>query len=130
MTSDQINISAANRKETLETFSGDPDFMTSLAKGLIVLEALSSLSVLPTIANLSRVTGLSRAAVRRCLYTLSKLGYTRSTKDRQHERWSIVVAIRTSIGLRNALTQATDSLLGATPKEGRPGFLDNDVRRR
>jgi IclR family pca regulon transcriptional regulator len=72
--SDQMNAPSTNRTAALELFSGDPEFMASLAKGMIVLEALSSLSGLPTIANLSHATGLSRAAVRRCLYTLSKLG--------------------------------------------------------
>jgi IclR family pca regulon transcriptional regulator len=113
MVSDQIKTPAVNRTSALETFSGDPDFMVSLAKGLIVLEAISSLSGLPTIANLSDTTGLSRAAVRRCIYTLSKLGYARSTKDRQPELWSMTTSIRTSNGLRKALTHGADSLFGA-----------------
>jgi IclR family pca regulon transcriptional regulator len=117
MVSDQINIPASNRKTTLETFSGDPDFMASLAKGLIVLEALSSLPGLPTIANLSDTTGLSRAAVRRCIYTLSKLGYARSAKDRRHELWSMMTATRTSNGLRKALTRAGDPLLAALQRK-------------
>jgi IclR family pca regulon transcriptional regulator len=96
MVSDPMNTPATNRTAALELFAGDPDFMTSLAKGLIVLEALGSLSGVPTIANLSHATGLSRAAVRRCLYTLSKLGYARSAKDRQHERWSRMNVITTS----------------------------------
>jgi IclR family transcriptional regulator, pca regulon regulatory protein len=112
MVSDRMNTLATNRPAALELFAGDPDFMASLAKGLIVLEALSSLSGLPTIANLSHATGLSRASVRRCLYTLSKLGYARSTKDRQHELWSRMIAFRTSNGLRKALTGAADSVLG------------------
>jgi IclR family pca regulon transcriptional regulator len=113
MVLDQLNTPATTRTATLETFSGDPDFMASLAKGLIVLEELSSLSGLPSIANLCHATGLSRSAVRRCLYTLSKLGYAQSTNDRQHERWSVVTGIRSSNGLRKALTHAADALLGA-----------------
>jgi IclR family transcriptional regulator, pca regulon regulatory protein len=113
MMSDRINTAGTNRTAALELFSGDPEFVASLAKGLIVLETLGSLSGLPTIANLSHATGLSRAAVRRCLYTLSKLGYARSTKDRQHELWSRTTAIRTSNALRKALTCAADSLFGA-----------------
>lgn len=109
--SDRMNTLATNRTVALELFAGDPDFMASLAKGLIVLEALSSLSDLPTVANLSQATGLSRASLRRCLYTLSKLGYARATKDRQHELWSRMIAIKTSNGLRKALTGAADSVL-------------------
>lgn len=54
---------------------GDPQFMTSLARGLLVIRAFSGLRRKRTIADISRITGLSRAAVRRCLYTLCELGY-------------------------------------------------------
>jgi biotin operon repressor len=49
--------------------------MRWISKGLVVLEAIGSTMDCPTIAKLSAVTGLSRAAVGRCLYTLSQLGY-------------------------------------------------------
>jgi IclR family transcriptional regulator, pca regulon regulatory protein len=49
--------------------------MTSLARGLLVIRAFSGLRRRRTIADISRITGLSRAAVRRCLYTLRELGY-------------------------------------------------------
>jgi hypothetical protein len=64
-----------NNAMDFKRFSGDPEFMLSLAKGLVVLEAIGSTMDCPTIAKLSAATGLSRAAVRRCLYTLSQLGY-------------------------------------------------------
>jgi IclR family pca regulon transcriptional regulator len=54
---------------------GDPDFMTSLARGLHVIRAFSGVDRRLTIADVSRATGLTRAAVRRCLYTLRELGY-------------------------------------------------------
>jgi IclR family pca regulon transcriptional regulator len=56
---------------------GDPQFMTSLARGLLVIRAFAGLRRERTIAQVSRLTGLSRAAVRRCLYTLCELGYAR-----------------------------------------------------
>jgi len=49
--------------------------MTSLARGLLVIRAFSGLRRERTIADISRITGLSRAAVRRCLYTFCELGY-------------------------------------------------------
>ncbi len=49
--------------------------MTSLARGLAVIAAFTDRRRRPTIADLSRKTGIPRAAVRRCLYTLEKLGY-------------------------------------------------------
>ena len=54
---------------------GDPDFMTSLARGLHVIRAFSGVDRRLTIADVSRATGLTRAVVRRCLYTLRELGY-------------------------------------------------------
>lgn len=53
----------------------DPNFMTSLARGLAVIRAFSDQRRSLTIAQLSHRTGISRAAVRRCLYTLKELGY-------------------------------------------------------
>ncbi len=49
--------------------------MTSLARGLIVIQAFTQQNPQMTISQLSVRTGLSRAAVRRCLYTLTKLGF-------------------------------------------------------
>ncbi|HXW91649.1 MAG TPA: IclR family transcriptional regulator C-terminal domain-containing protein [Terriglobales bacterium] len=53
----------------------DPNFMTSLARGLAVIQAFSDRKRHVTISQLSGKTGLSRAAVRRCLYTLRQLGF-------------------------------------------------------
>ena len=58
-----------------EEASGDPNFMSSLARGLRVIRAFSEYRRNLTISQVSQLTGLSRAAVRRCLYTLAKLGY-------------------------------------------------------
>jgi len=55
--------------------AGDPDFMASLARGLQVIRAFSEFRRNLTIAQISQSTGLSRASVRRCLYTLRVLGY-------------------------------------------------------
>ncbi len=63
---------------------GDPDFMTSLARGLAVLRCFADERRPMTIAQASRLTGLSRPAVQRCLHTLVRLGY--ATKDQQHYR--------------------------------------------
>lgn len=54
---------------------GDPNFMASLAKGLQVIQAFTGMDCRLTIAEISRATGITRAAVRRCLYTLRELRY-------------------------------------------------------
>ncbi len=56
----------------------DPSFMTSLARGLAVVKAFSDQRRAMTIAQISHRTGIPRAAVRRCLYTLKQLGYADS----------------------------------------------------
>src|SRR5262249_39344050 len=62
--------------------SGDPNFMTSLARGLAVIRGFSQQRRRMSIAQLSLRTGIPRAAVRRCLYTLGKLGYVSSEDGR------------------------------------------------
>lgn len=57
---------------------GDPNFMTSLARGLAVIRGFAGSRHGLTISQLSQKTGISRASVRRCLYTLERLGYVGS----------------------------------------------------
>jgi IclR family pca regulon transcriptional regulator len=59
----------------IDGLTGDPNFMTSLARGLAVIRAFTQQRRHLTIAQLSQRTAIPRAAVRRCLYTLAKLGY-------------------------------------------------------
>ncbi len=66
----------------IDVFTGDPNFMTSLARGLAVIQAFSQRRHHLTISQVSTNTGLSRAAVRRCLYTLTKLGFAGSDDNR------------------------------------------------
>jgi IclR family pca regulon transcriptional regulator len=66
----------------LDQFSGDPNFMTSLARGLLVIQAFSESKLQLSISQLSKKTGLSRASVRRCLHTLRKLGFAGTDDSR------------------------------------------------
>jgi IclR family pca regulon transcriptional regulator len=66
----------------IDDLTGDPNFMTSLARGLAVIRAFTQQRRHLTIAQLSHRTGIPRAAVRRCLYTLAKLGYVVSDEAR------------------------------------------------
>src|SRR5258707_577986 len=62
----------------IDALSGDPNFMTSLARGLSVIQCFSHATSFLTVSQISQATGFSRASVRRCLYTLSKLGLANS----------------------------------------------------
>jgi IclR family pca regulon transcriptional regulator len=53
----------------------DPDYMLSLARGLQVIRAFGRDRPVLSIAEVARLTSISRAAARRCLHTLSVLGY-------------------------------------------------------
>lgn len=55
--------------------AGDPDFMLSLARGLAVIRAFGQGKTPLGMADVARLTGISRAAARRCLHTLAVLGY-------------------------------------------------------
>ena len=62
-----------------KAFEGNPDFVLSLARGLRVIEAFQDRPNGVTVGEASTITGLSRASVRRLLFTLEALGYaTRS----------------------------------------------------
>jgi IclR family transcriptional regulator, pca regulon regulatory protein len=53
----------------------DRDFVSSLARGLAVIQAFTNQQHQLTIAKISQKTGIARAAVRRYLHTLASLGY-------------------------------------------------------
>ncbi|UCJ15175.1 helix-turn-helix domain-containing protein [Pseudomonas sp. MM211] len=65
----------ASPAKRIEALTGDPNFMTSLARGLAVIHAFQERKRHLTIAQISHRTEIPRAAVRRCLHTLMKLGY-------------------------------------------------------
>jgi IclR family transcriptional regulator, pca regulon regulatory protein len=67
----------------LSVHEGNPDFVLSLARGLRVIEALERQPGGLSIAEISRHTALSRAAVRRLLITLGLLGYI-DMKERKY----------------------------------------------
>ncbi|MFA9441420.1 IclR family transcriptional regulator C-terminal domain-containing protein [Uliginosibacterium sp. sgz301328] len=71
-----------SRAAALNAFAGDPNFMMSLARGLLVISAFGQQKRGLSVAQLALRTGLSRAAVRRCVYTLQQLGFASSDDER------------------------------------------------
>ena len=61
--------------ETIDRLGEDRDFVTALARGLAVMLALSGKRRRMSIAQVSHLTGIPRAATRRSLHTLAKLGF-------------------------------------------------------
>jgi len=87
-------------------FAADRNFVTALARGLAVIQAFTNQGRQMSISQISYRTGITRAAVRRYLHTLTALGYARC-----HD------------GTRFSLTPKTVSLgnayLSGTPLSGK-----------
>jgi IclR family pca regulon transcriptional regulator len=71
-------LASATRLAPAPAGAGDPDFMESLARGLAVIRAFRDGRTRLSGAEVAGITGLSRAAARRCLHTLCVLGYARA----------------------------------------------------
>lgn len=97
--------------KALDIYIGDPNFMTSLARGLAVLEAFTQEAPQMTISQLSVKTGLSRAAVRRCLYTLSKLGYVGSEDGQRYSLRPKMLSLSHTYTVSNTLSSAAQPIL-------------------
>jgi IclR family pca regulon transcriptional regulator len=96
----------------IAALAGDPNFMTSLARGLAVIRGFSEGERGLSIAQLSQKTGIPRAAVRRCLYTLTRLGYAAADHGRGY-------SLRPKLlGLGHAYLSSTPLVVAAQP------FLD------
>jgi IclR family transcriptional regulator, pca regulon regulatory protein len=89
----------------------DPNYMTSLARGLEVMRGFSREKRM-SIAQLSQKTGIPRASVRRCLYTLAQLGYVGTDDGRSY------VLRPKVLGLGHAYLSSTPLVIAAQP------FLD------
>lgn len=59
----------------IEDQGGDRDFVASLEKGLLVIEAFDANRQRLTLSDVAKLTGITRAAARRYLRTLTKLNY-------------------------------------------------------
>lgn len=93
----------------IDGFSGDPNFMTSLARGLAVIQTFSTRR--ETISHVSNKTGFSRAAVRRCLYTLVQLGFAGSDDGRHFFLRPRVLALGHSYISSMPLSEAAQPVL-------------------
>jgi IclR family pca regulon transcriptional regulator len=61
----------------VKTFEHSPDYVQSLARGLMVLRSFDAEQANPSLAEVAARTSLSRAAARRLVLTLQHLGYLR-----------------------------------------------------
>ena len=76
-----------------DQYKGDPNFMASLARGLEVLQAFKPQYSQMSVSEISQQTGIPRAAVRRCLYTLRALGFVHCPDGRHYRLLPRVLTI-------------------------------------
>ena len=76
-----------------DQYKGDPNFMASLARGLEVLQAFQPQYSQMSVSEISQITGIPRAAVRRCLYTLRALGFVHCPDGRHYRLLPRVLTI-------------------------------------
>src|ERR1035441_10077343 len=104
-------LANATPSSTLDEFAGDPNFMTSLARGLLVIQSFTPQTPQMTISQLSVKTGLSRAAVRRCLYTLSKLGFAGIEEGSRYALRPRMLTLSNTYSASNSLSTAAQPIL-------------------
>jgi IclR family transcriptional regulator, pca regulon regulatory protein len=106
-----VPVPKATPASALDVYTGDPNFMTSLARGLIVIQAFTQQSPQMTISQLSIKTGLSRAAVRRCLYTLAKLGFAGAEDGSRYSLRPRMLTLSHTYTTSNTLSTAAQPIL-------------------
>jgi IclR family pca regulon transcriptional regulator len=105
------NASPVTPAQEIQAFTGDPNFMASLARGLAVIRAFTQQRRHLTIAQLSQRTAIPRAAVRRCLYTLSALGYVATEDGRSYALRPRILALGHAFLSSTPLVYAVQPLL-------------------
>ncbi|MGO4515201.1 IclR family transcriptional regulator C-terminal domain-containing protein [Terriglobus sp. 2YAB30_2] len=115
---------------SLDQFAGDPNFMTSLARGLVVIQAFTQQTPQMTISQLSAKTGLSRAAVRRCLYTLTKLGFAGAEDGQRYSLRPRLLTLSHTYTSSSSLSSSAQPILERMTQQFRESFsvatLDGD----
>ena len=125
-----MNISTPHLPPLPETADiAERDLLGGLEKGLRVIEAFDQDRPRLTISEVALRTGLSRAAVRRCLLTLVHLGYAR--QDERHFSLSPKVmrlgqSYMHSAKLPRAIQPQLQRIAMAMQEAGSVGVLDGD----
>jgi len=113
--STRTELASETPASRLDAETADPRFMLSLARGLLVLHSFEHAYSL-NLSSAGRLTGLSRATVRRCFYTLQRLGYVS-----EGEGGFVVTPKLLSLGA--LFRQSTD--LAATARQVLKGLMES-----
>lgn len=102
---------------------GGREKIEGLARGLSVIRAFSAVGPSCTLTEISRVTGLSPAAVRRCLHTLEDLGYAGRSGRRFYLRPRVLDLGAAYLDSVNSETLGTDYLQDVVDASGHSSSL-------
>jgi IclR family pca regulon transcriptional regulator len=124
------NTAAVTPVVEIQGYAGDPNFMASLARGLAVIRAFSQQRRPLTIAQLGQRTGIPRAAVRRCLYTLARLGYVGTEDGRAYALRPRILtlghAYLSSTPIVNAVQPLLDQITSVVHESSSMAVLEGD----
>jgi len=126
----EIQASAEPEAGAAAVAESDPDFMTSLARGLSVIQAFSAQRRVLTTSQISQRTGIPRAAVRRCLHTLGKLGFVSAEDGRNFSLRPRILALGhaylASTPLANAAQPVLRHMSNTLNESSSVAILDGD----
>jgi IclR family transcriptional regulator, pca regulon regulatory protein len=98
--------------------TNDGDFVLSLFRGLSVLRAFSDGRTLLSVADAARMAGLSSSSARRCLHTLTLLGYTRHVpRHRAYELSPLIVDLRSSFLSADVMARTAGPMLQGVARQ-------------
>ncbi|QPM91509.1 IclR family transcriptional regulator [Pseudooceanicola algae] len=99
-----MNDTPRGTTATSGPITGQPRVDSTLSKGLLILEVLTSTDRPKGVTELSRDLGLTKSNVFRLLQTLCVLGYVRHTADKQYEAtlktWQVGRSVVENLNLR------------------------------
>lgn len=108
---------------------GGRDFVRSFERGLAVIRAFGPDNPEPTLSDVARLTGLTRAAARRFLLTLVELGYVRSDGRRFQLGPRVLelgYAYLSTLGLNEVAAPHMEQLVACTRESSSVAVLDGD----
>ncbi|SPJ24333.1 IclR family transcriptional regulator domain-containing protein [Palleronia abyssalis] len=112
-----------------QTAERPAEFVEALAKGLAIIEAFDSVHPEMTLSEIARRVGLSPAAARRSLITLSHLGYVGQTAKRFHltpKVMSLGSGVYFSAGIDEILQPAVRGIVETFGDASSVGVLSGD----
>ncbi len=120
----------ADRDDGLSVDGGSsPDFVRSLARGLDVIKAFGPERAHMTLSEVARATGLTRAAARRFLLTLTALGYVRNDGRDFSLRAKVLelgYAYLAGLSLNEVAAPHLEDLVARTRESSSVAVLDGD----